>query len=296
MATFGDTQAAVVESQVWDSQILQSRYAKSVIMNRVLNRSALVSEAGQIVHIPIKPKYAGGTVGTDGGFTPENQTITEAQVNVNTWKYVAIEVTDKAQKQSVVTLETEMPSQFGEKLSTFSEIDLANLFTAFTGGSPTTSIGSASTPVQFIEDAALNAVLQLRRNDIPLEDLSWILPPEAFYLGWLTKERMTNAMTTGEAKSVLTTNFRQKILNIPAYESTLLSGSVNNANASLNGGIAGGLVHKEAVAIVMQQNNKYERVRSTPAGRLATLVVASNLYGVIGVRADHAITVYIKNS
>lgn len=292
MTVSNDTQFAVVESQVWDPQVLQARYAKAVIMPHVLNKSQLVSDQGQLVRIPIKPKFTGGTVSSTGDFTPETVTLTDIQVNVNTWKQVSVEITDKASKQAVQTLETEMPSQFGERLAVFYDTDLANLYGALTG----TAVGSKNTPVQFIEDAALNAVLGLRRNDIPLEDMSWILPPEAFYLGWLTKERLTNAMTTGFSKSVLQTNFRQPILNIPAFESTLLAGSTNNADATINNGIGGMLIHEQSMAIAMQINNKYERVRGTPAGKLTTIIVAQNLYGTVIGRTDHGCAIYIAKS
>lgn len=295
MSVSGDTQFAAVESQVWDTQVLQARYSKAAIMPHVLNRSTLVAESGQVVHIPIKPVFVGGTVGSDGTFTPEQVTLTDVQVNVNTWKQVSIEITDKAGKQAVVTLTTEMPSQFGEKLATFYDIDLANLYNSLTG----IAVGSKGTPVQFDETAATAAVLGLRRNDIPLEDMSWILPPEAYYLGWLLKERFTNAMTTGFDKSVIQTNYRQPILGIPAYESTLLAGSVKNADATITapaGGIAGMLIHEQAFAIAMQTNNKYEQVRGTPAGRLTTIIVAQNLYGVVVCRADHGCPIFIGRS
>lgn len=306
MASFGDVQAQAVLNQVWDTEVLQARYATAVIMNRILNKSSLVSDSGQVIHIPIKPRFAGGTVSPDGSFTAEAQTIVDVQVNVDTWKYVAIEIPDKTSKQAIVTLETEMPSQFGEKLSEFSEIDLANLFLLFTGatGVAGQGIGSPGSPSSFLVDSALAAVALMRKRQIPLEDMSWILPPEAFYKGWLTQERVTNANTTGLPKNVISTNFRQPILNIPAYESTLLNGATTiddngnllNPASGTNqvGSIAGALIHKEALAIALQINNKYERFRVTPSGRLATGVIVNTLYGVKVTRATHGIPIYIS--
>lgn len=292
MSVSNDTQFAVVESQVWDPQVLQARYSKATIMPNVLNKSQLISDAGQLVRIPIKPRFVGGNVGSDGTFTPEQVILTDIQVNVNTWKQVSIEITDKAAKQAVQTLTTEMPSQFGERLAEFYDTDLANLYGSLTG----TAVGSKGTPVSFDEPAALTAVLNLRRNNIPIEDLTWILPPEAWYLGWLTKERMTNANTTGFPKSVLQTNYRQPILSIPGYESNLLAGSVNNADATINNGIASLLLHKESMAIAMQTNNKYEQARGVAAGRLTTIIVAQNLYGTVIGRTDHGLVIYVSKT
>ena len=290
MSAMDNTNAAVVISQVWDTQVLQARYASAVIMPRVLNKSQLVADYGSIVHVPIKPRWTGQTVASDGTFNTESQTLTEAQIAVDTWKVVVASILDRASKQSIVTLETEIPSQFGERLAEFYDTDLAALFTSLTGyASGITSIGTANDPVQFTEPAALNSVLALRKNNIALEMMSWILPPEAFYLGWLTKERMTNANTTGEGKSVLTTNYRQKILNVPAYESTLLS---NTGDQKIS--FAGALIHKEAIGIAMQINNRYEKVRQTGAGVLGTMCTCQNLYGVKAIRVDHGIPIYVR--
>lgn len=310
MATQTDAGVLAVTPQVWDTAVLQGRYGAAVTMPRVLNKSALVSDYGQIIHIPIKPRFAGGSVATDGTFVPESGTITDIQITVDQWKEVSIVITDKQAKQAIVTLETELPSQFGARLGEFSDIDLNNQFPNFTGGSETLvagqGLGQPGTGIQFLEDTALSAVLLLRRRNIPMENMSWILSPECFYLGWLTKERLTNANSTGEDKSLLTTNFRQKILNIPAYESTLLNGSTstNDAGALLNGPTAPNLtgttlcalLHKESLGIAMQINNKYEKVRTTPALQLGTLIVNSNLYGVKTVRATHAVPIYVRNS
>lgn len=310
MATQTDAGVLAVTPQVWDTSVLQGRYGTAVTMPRVLNRSALVSDYGQIIHIPIKPRFAGGTVGADGTFVPESGTITDVTITVDTWKHVSITITDKQSKQAIVTLETELPSQFGARLGEFSDIDLNNLFPNFTGGSetlvPGQGLGQPGIGVQFIEDTALSSVLLMRRRNIPTDDLSWLLSPECFYLGWLTKERLTSAYATGEDKSLLTTNYRQKILGIPAYESTLLNGSTatNDLGVLLNpatgpnapGTTLCALLHEESLGIAMQINNKYEKVRTTPALQLATVIINSNLYGVKTVRATHAVPLYIRNS
>src|SRR5438105_1538059 len=132
MSTLSDANVTAFFDQKWDTQVLQARYGKAVIMPNVLKKDDLVAESGQIVHIPIKPRVSGGSVGSDGTFTPEAITVTDVQVTVDTWKFVSHIITDKQSKQSIVTLETELPSQFGEKLAEFYDIDLANLFLNFT--------------------------------------------------------------------------------------------------------------------------------------------------------------------
>lgn len=314
MATLTDAQVRASFDQKWDLSVLQARYGAATIMPHVLNKSSMVEESGEIVNITSKPRVVGGDVGADGGFTAEQITLGNVQINVNTWKYVSHIITDKQRKQSIVELQTELPKQFGEKLAEFSDIDLANLFLSLTGGETGVAgqgIGAPGNGATFIEDVPLSAIKQLRRRNIPLDGMSFIISPEAFYDGWLTKERMTSANQTGNSKSLLETgvgygkSFKQMILGVPAFESTLLNGTsaVNDLGAGLNpasgvnlpGTTACALIHEESLGIAMQINSKVETVRTTPAGQLATLVVANNLYGFRIVRANHGIVIYVKN-
>lgn len=309
MSVLTDAQVGVFFDEKWDLEVMQAMYGESSIMSRILNKSSLVSGSGDIIHIQTKPRLAGGTVGADGGFTSEQATFAEVQVNVNTWKYVSQEYTDKQSKQSIVSLEKEIPSQFGDRLGEFYESDLATLILSATGLDGATvgaGIGTPGAPVSFLEPNALAAVLAMRRRSIKLENMSWILSPECFYLGWLTKERMTNANTTGLPQSVLTTNYRQKILNIPSYESGLLNGTstTDDAGVSLNaasginvpGTTACALLHRDFAAIATQFNNKYEKARGTAAGRLSTILIAHTLYGRAVNRAKFAVPLYISNT
>lgn len=311
MATLTDAQVRPVLDQKWDLKVLQSRYGRASIGKTVLNKSSMVEESGEVINITIKPRVVGGTVGADGGFTPEGLTLTNVQVNVNTWRYVSHVITDKQSKQAIVTLETELPSQFGERLGEFAEIDLANLFLNFSGynGSVGQGVGSPGAGVDFGRDTALLLLQAIRRKQIPPETLAFHLPPEAFYQGWLKDEVQTNANTTGLNKSLITTGiygFKQMILGIPAYESTLLNGTsvvnidtgaaVNPASGvNLAGTTAAALVHEESLAYAFQMNAKFEKVRTTPASQLATLIVGNSLYGVNTCRANHGALCYIRN-
>lgn len=310
MASFGDTQAAVVEAQVWDTQVLQGRYAAETIAKHVLRKDQLVADYGQLVHIPIKPRFAGGDVtASTGAFTPEAPTLTEIQVNVNTWKYVSVEIPEKTSKQSIVTLETELPSQFSMRLAEFYEIALANQFgalTGFDGASPGVGLGTPGAGIDFDDAVATAAVASLRRRNIPLEGMGFFLPTEAWYFGWLLKERLTTAYATGLDKSTIITGARQPILGIPAFESNILNGSsatddngvaLNPASGvNVNGTSAGLLMHKEAMAMALQLKNKWRRYDAAAANKIANGVVVSELFGVNVGRLTHGLPIYIRNN
>lgn len=311
MATLTDANVAAVVDQKWDAKVLQARYARATIMRNVLNESALVADSGQIVHIATKPRVAGGTVGSDGSFTAEQVQLVDVQVNVNTWRYVSHIITDKQSKQSIVTLETELPSQFGERLSEFDEGDLADLFLQLTGfnGAAGQGIGQPGTGIDFDEDPALSAFQSMRRRQIPMEEMSWQLSVESFYQGWLKKERLTNANTTGLDKSLIITGingYRQMILGIPGYEATFLNGAstVNPdtgaqlrpaTGVNLPGTTACALIHQESLAIAMQINNKYKKADMLPAQVFGTIIAANSLYGIVTNRANHGVVIYVRN-
>lgn len=311
MATITDAQVRPVLDQKWDLKVLQARYGRASIGKTVLNKSSMVEESGEVINITIKPRVVGGTVGADGTFTPEQVTLTNVQVNVNTWRYVSHIITDKQSKQAIVTLETELPSQFGERLAEFAEIDLANLFLGFSGfnGLVGQGAGAPGAGIDFGRDTALLMLQALRRRQIPPESLAWHLPPEAFYQGWLKDEVQTNANTTGLNKSLISTGiygFKQMMLGIPAYESTLLNGTsvvnidtgvqVNVASGiNLPGTTAAALIHEESLAYAFQINAKFEKVRTTPAAQLATLIVGNSLYGITASRANHGALCFIRN-
>lgn len=311
MATLTDAGVLAVTDQKWDMKVLQARYGKATILKNVLNESAIVEESGVIVHIASKPRVTGGTVNTDGSFTAEAITLTDVQVNVNQWRYVSHIITDKQSKQAFVDLETELPSQFGEKLSEFDEIDLADQFLDLTGfnGTAGVGIGTPGTGTDFEEDAALTAVKAARQRQIPLENMSWQLSVEAFYQGWLKKERFTSVMHTGDAKSKFTTGiygFKQEILGIPAFESTLLNGAstvnvdtgavIHGASGiNVSGTTACALIHKEALAIAVQINGKYKKADMLSAQTFGTIVAGHILYGLDINRASHGVVLYIRN-
>ena len=290
MAILSTTNAAAVIPEVWSAEVLAARYAGAVISPRVLNRTDLVAKKGDIMHIPVMPRFAGGTVDSDGNFTPEAQTITDVTITIDRWFEVSGDIPDQVDAQAMIDLKSAIAKGFGARLAEDSDTQLANLSDNLTG----TAIGSSTDPVQFVDDAILAALLNLARNNIPKAGLSWILPPEAYYLGIFTKDRWTDADKTGFPKSVVTTGFRYPIFDVPAYESTLTQnrGPVG-AEASVKGGM---LIHKEALGVGFQKNNSYEEARAVSAGRLATIFVAHSLYGTGTVRADHGLEVFIKTT
>src|SRR3990167_4470300 len=101
MASYANTAlSGITIDLLWDMKTLEARYANSVIMPHVLNKSTIVAKHGEQVGIPIKAALTVGSVGSGGSFTPAAPAPTVANVVLNTWVQVSIEIDDQAKAQS----------------------------------------------------------------------------------------------------------------------------------------------------------------------------------------------------
>lgn len=288
MAQLTNTELNATIDEVWDLTVMEARYQESVLMPRIMNKSDLVKKSGDTIHIPIKKRLVVGTVSASGGFTPDAQTLTQVDVSINTWKYVSNETLDQAEAQSYWSPESDFPKDAGKVLAEDYDSAIAALYPNLVSN----VVSREDNPGAFDDDAILSSMLKLRDRNVPLNGLSFILPPIAFYLGLFKIDRFTDADKSGLPKSALTTNFRFPLLGVPAYESTLLSIVGTGPSAA----VKGFLLHKETLAIAMQLNNKFKRAEATAAAKLSTIVVMESLYGVKTVREDHGVLINIRNS
>lgn len=286
MAVAHNTTLTNTIAQKWDMDVLKARYATAVIMQRVLNKSALIMKQYDTVEINIAPNLTTGTVGaTSGSFTASNNACSKVNIICNIWAYCAEQTTDQARIQSFWTAENEFPKQSGAAFSKDYDSNLAGLYSGLTG---LTEVGSDSSPEDFSPEAAATAMLRLANANIPTDNVSWILPPTAYYKGWLSNTQLTAANSMGVPKNVLTTGYKSNILGSPMYLSTVLS-QAGSGNA-----YKGLLLHKEALGIAMQLNNSYKLVDNAAAGTLLHTAIAQSLFGVATIRSDHGVVINVK--
>lgn len=288
MAAIDNTSLAATIDEVWDHSVLDAKYATAVIMPRVMNKSGLVEKSGDIIHLPIQKKVVVGSVSAAGVFTPDAQTLTQVDLTVNTWKYVAEETLDQAEAQSFYSPESDFPTRAGKGLAVDYDTALAALYSDIT----TNVVGSEANPSTFDDTPLLAAMQKVEDSNIDIEgNMSWILPPIAFYGGLYKLDRFTDADKTGLPKSVLTSGFRTQLLGIPAYRATSTILTTVNSNC-----LKAFLLHKETFAIGMSIKNKFKRAERTAGLVLSTVCVMQSLYGVKTVREDHSCLLNIKNS
>lgn len=286
MAAYSNTTLANITIDLkWDMDLLEARYANAVIMPQVLNKSDKVKTSGQRVSIQIKAKLSTGTVAAGGGFTTSAPAPTQANVDVNTWKYVAIEIDDQAKAQSFWDPNSDFPKDAGKVLAVQYDTDLAALHTFFTG---LTAVGDPASPEAFDDVAARIALLRMANANVPLDDLNFFLPPVAWYTGWLAKVELTAAYATGLSKSLQNTKEKPPILGVPAWITTVL--------ATVGTSTKGLLLHQQAMAIAMQLEHEYRLVDRSPALVFSKVGCTESLYGVAGIRNDHGIVLNIRNT
>lgn len=270
------TLANITIPLLWDSQVLEARYASAVILARVLNKSQILAEKGSLVYIDVEPTYTSQDVGSNGSFTSLNTAPTQVNITVDKWKAVSIDITNQAEVQSFWDPLSKFPARAGKLQGIDIDTDLGNLYSGVTSNNV---FGSPTSPQDFGDNEARLGMLQLAKTNIPIDGLSFILPPSAFYRGLLSNPHLTAAYATGLPKSVLTTGFKQDLLGAPVYLSNCLA---NDGTA-----VKGYLLHKEALGAAIQINGKYNMYDMGPANRLAHVGVYNYMYGTRMIRNDH---------
>lgn len=285
------TELAAVTPEVWDNSVEKARYEVSVVVPLVSNKSSLVSRAGDIIHVPIGKKRTVQTLSlSTGTFTPASLTPDDIQLTVDQWLAISEQITDAAKAQAFY----DPSSDFGEscKKALMAKYDSQLLALHSQFGANGLTVGSVDNPKPFGKSYMLGALARLANRDIPSEDLSFVLPPDAFYAGIMNEAQMVDADKAGINKSLLTAGFQGifKLCGTPAYMAS--AGTVSR----LGDVWKGLLFHKSAMAIAMQINNKYDMTRGVAAGFAGDIFLMQSLDGVKAVRTDHAVVINIQSA
>lgn len=271
--------------ELWDEKVEEARYATAVIANRVSNKSGIAQKKGDIIHVTIDQRYTVGTVAADGTFTPQNYTPTTVDVTLNQWEQVVIRILDRAEAQSFWTPDSIFPRKVGEAFGSRYDAQLAALHSSVAAGN---TVGSTATPQDFDKSLFQEAMLRLASTNIPLEDLSWVIHPTAYYVGLTNEAQLTAANEAGLPKNVLTTGFKFPLFGVPVYMSTNI---VSTGTPAVYKNL---LLHKSAIAIAWQKNAEIKRADAFVSGVFGTLIGAQSLYGQNVIRSDHFVVANSK--
>ena len=283
MAQIAATEANAAIVEKWRLTALKALFAKMVAKNRILSVTQDIAEMGDILHVKINPTPTVGDItASTGAFTPEAVTITNVDLTINKWKYVAHDVVDIADIQSDISLVENFSQAFIPALGQQIESDILALHSSMTSNA---AIGDATTGDAFGDGVIIPGNLVLDDLNIELDNRSWFLPPVA--VAQLQKDdKWVDADKTGLPKSVRSTGFLNlDLYGTPAYRSTLVatSGSVRKAI----------LCHRDGMMVGIQRNMKMEKFART---QFSTPFAASVLYGVAICRNNHNQVVNTKST
>ena len=284
MAQITATEASPAIREIWRLTALKALFAKMVAKNRILSVTEEISQMGDIVHIKINPTPTVGDItAATGAFTAEAVTITNADITINKWKYVAHDVVDIADIQSDIDLYNNFSQAFMPALGEQIDTDILALQSSLTTNA---AIGDSTTGEAFGDNIILPASLILDDLKISMEDRSWIVPPVA-RTQLLKQDKWVDADKMGFDKSAKTTGFSGglDLFGTPMYISPLVvtSGSLRKAI----------LFHREAMGVGIQRNINIEKFART---QFSTPFAGSVLYGVGVVRNNHGQVCNIKST
>jgi hypothetical protein len=284
MASFSNTELNASVRELWDEEIEEARYASASLMPRISNKSGTAKKKGDIINVTVDQKWTVGDVGSNGAFVPQTYTSTAVAITVNQHKQVAVEVEDRTEAQSFWSPISTFRTTAGKAFAASYDSAIGALH----GDLTLSAVGTGADPVAMGKAQAQLALLRAADANLPETDLSFFLPPIAFYNGLLNEVQLTDASATGMAKSPLITGEKFPILGVRAFMSTNLTTS--------GSAIKGMLVHKSAFAIAFQKNNEYKSAERTASLVLSEVAVITSLYGVRTIRGDHGVVINIQNS
>ncbi len=282
---FDNTALNAVVRELWDEKIEDARYAEGVIMNAVANKSEVAKKKGDIIHVTIDQKYTVGNVGADGTFTPQNYIPATSDVTLNIHEQVAIRILDRAQSQAFWTPESKFPTNVGMAMANSYDQKLAANHASVAS---TNIVGSVTSPNEFDLTLAREAMLRLANINVPMEDLTWVLHPTAYFNGLLSELQLTAADQSGASQSVMRTGATFQLLGFPVKTSTNI---VQTGTPLVCKNL---LLHKASMAIAWQRDVEIDRARGVSAGILADILVAQSLYGQNVIRSDHFVVINSK--
>lgn len=282
MAKIAATEANAAITEQWRLVALKALFQKMVIKNRILNVTQDISEMGDIVHVKINPvPTVGDITANTGAFTAEAVTITNVDLTVDKWKYVAHDVVDVADIQSDIDLIQNFSQAFVPALGEQIEDDIFALHSSATSN---TALGDGTNGDAFGDGIIVPAGLVLDDLKIEKANRSWFIPPSS--VAQLQKDdKWVDAHKTGLPKSVRSTGFLNlDLYGVPAFMSTQIatSGSIRK----------GMLLHRDGLMVAIQRNMKMEKFARTA---FSTPFASSVLYGVAIARNNHTQVCNLKN-
>jgi len=254
--------------KMYSMNVLKAVKHKLVVVPIVNHAYEAELVRGDAINIPVTNVVTATevTIGTEGTikdpFTEDEVTLT-----VNKYYEAPVVVDYMSRRQSQVDLVGNAVEESAYAISKIMDYTLCELFDALSDGGGYGTDGSAVT-----DDVLIDAVEELDSADVPEENRSWVFDPSV-KADLLTIDKFVR-MDYFAGDTIPTGAFRKDVYGAPVL-------ITNNLVASTTGNI-GAYLHKDALAIVIQENLTVDRVEQPLKHQLTINTTA--LWGVIELR------------
>lgn len=168
----------------------------NLVMGNLVNRDfePTLAQAGDTVNVPIPPTLVANNLAEGGTVQPQNPSLGNAQIVLNTHAEATFQVPDVTKVLAVPDLLKLYMQPAMAALAEKIETDLLNLYAEFTANPP---VGTPGTPItEAVVDAAETALFQAR---VPASEPKYLVVDAATYSQLRQIPRFSEYQTAGEA-------------------------------------------------------------------------------------------------
>lgn len=168
----------------------------NLVMGNLVNRDfePTLAQAGDTVNVPIPPTLVANNLAEGGTVQPQNPSLGNAQIVLNTHAEATFQVPDVTKVLAVPDLLKLYMQPAMAALAEKIETDLLNLYAQFTANAP---VGTPGTPItEAVVDAAETALFQAR---VPASEPKYLVVDAATYSQLRQIPRFSEYQTAGEA-------------------------------------------------------------------------------------------------
>ena len=267
--------AAGFVKEEWSKNVLDAVHSRLVIVPLVDHTWEAELVKGDTMNVGILNTVTATevTIGTEG-VIKDIASGSKLQIIIDKYFEAPVVLDDMTNLQSQVGLVAKGQRESGYAISKKIDSTLANLFSSL--GNSVGTDGNAIT-----DNALIAAVEYLDENDVPNDGRAWILDPSAK----ADMLKITRFVSVDYVRATVVPN--GKFGDI--YGSSLF---ITNNLSTNNNGNFGAYLHKDALAIIAQENNKIDLIMQPLKHQMTINTTA--LWGVLEMRTTFGVVIYTR--
>jgi len=268
--------------ELWSKKVLEAVHSRLVVVPVVNHTWEPELVQGDTMNVGILNTVTATavTIGTEGSAL-DPMTGSMVPIVVNQYYEAPVAIEYPGRRQSQVKIEAEAQRESGYAIAKAIDSSLCALFSALSGGSKLGTDGSAIN-----DDVLIAAVEQLDESDVPEDDRVWIFDPSA-RADLMKIDKFVRA-DYGYGDVIPVGGFRKDVYGAPVL-------ITNNLTAVSDGtGNYGVYMHRDALAIIAQENNQIDRVEQPLKHQVVINTTA--LWGVKEMRDTFGVAIYTRKA